>query len=197
MSKILIGFDNGYAYIFARDYELFDKEIQAKIGDAKWTGASWRIPEHAVDAARDILMYCYGENDIAIAPDIKVKVKARTGVYENMVLTAWGKVLAKVKDKNSGAVVGENVVLVTGRIYSGGSIKYPTAHAEEGTTFIISGITEAYYREHFDEQNEFFESEIITDLNIKEQKKILLDEKETHQARIAEIDKKLAALGVE
>lgn len=189
--NIKIKIEGDKAYIYSPKNPLFTQRVK-KIGGAVWTGTAWRIPAVAVDVARKFLLDEYGENDITVDKKIKVKLVAKENIYgENdypLKACAFGKILAEAYGRDSGAYVGEDVILISGEMNSGGSMRRPYVYINDGSEFVITNVPKAYFERMKEKEEERFDIEVIEEevdkAALEVEKKALLD-------RINEIDRLL------
>lgn len=170
----------------------FVKKIK-KIGGARWDAEKkgWSIPANMVDAAREIMMDVYGETD---QPDDASKHTLRVTFNEERseccgAVMLYGKTLASAYGRDSGARVGEDVALISGKIGSGGSVKNWRSVIDAGSVFILYNVPENKMNEELPEN---VEMEIID--NPHDQWTSLLAEREKIAARLAEINRQLAEM---
>ena len=162
-----------------------------KIGGARWTGEAWKIPAEALNEAREMMLKHYGETDQADDEKITVRATFLQDVEElTDSVTSLGKTIARATGRDSGARVGEDAVLVKGRIGSGGSMKNWTSWVENGSVFILHNVSKALYERGYDQYNEEIATYEIVDEGADHKAK-LNEEKERLLKRIAEIEEEL------
>jgi hypothetical protein len=167
----------------------FISEIK-NIGSAKWNSDEkcWTVPEEYIDNVREMMMHIYGYSDISKNETVKVTVKFLEGVAETKdSVKIFGKDVSKATSRDSGARVGENVVLVSGKIESGGSRVYWESQVEEGTIFSLSKVNKNVFDK--EKNNPPYKIEILDVKDEVERKSELIAEKEKLLSRISEIDK--------
>lgn len=155
------------------------------IGSARWTGAYWRIPIEAVDAARSIMRDVYGYDDISENETVTLKLTFNEDIREHSGdVVYFGKVLAHAYSRDGGARVGEDVAFISGGATSGGSRKHWDSVVEEGSVAILSNVNKnVYERTKLDED---ITVELIED---KVDRMKLQGEKERSLKRVADIDR--------
>jgi len=155
------------------------------IGSARWTGAYWRIPIEAVDAARSIMRDVYGYDDISENETVTLKLTFNEDIREHSGdVVYFGKVLAHAYSRDGGARVGEDVAFISGGATSGGSRKHWDSVVEEGSVAILSNVNKnVYERTKLDED---ITVELIED---KVDRMKLQGEKERLLKRVADIDR--------
>lgn len=191
--KFKIDIKGDKADIYSPKNPYFTKRVK-KIGGSTWTGNAWRIPTVAVDAARKFLIEEYGENDITFDRKIKVRMVAKDDVFGDddfpLKVCAFGKILAEAYHRDSGAYVGEDVIMISGDIGSKGSAKYPCVYIKAGSEFIITNVPRSFF-ERLKEKEKRFDFEVIAE-NV-DARAMLEAEKKALLNRICEIDKMLSS----
>ena len=191
-----IKISEGKANIFTPYNAEFVKRIKS-IGGAKWNGAEkcWKIPAEAVDAARDIMMDVYGETDIPDGSEkLKLRITALVDIEElRAPVSYFGKNLASASGRDSGARVGDGVILESGTITSSGSMKNWTSMIRKDAVMILTDVPETLYQRDKNATTQWgdtlFSVEVLKNSVDKEK---LESEKAALLARIAEIDRILA-----
>lgn len=177
----------------ANIYVPYNKEFISEIkniGSAKWNPNEkcWTVPEEYIDNVREMMVHIYGYSDISKNETVKVTVKFLEGVAETKdSVKIFGKDVSKATSRDSGARVGENVVLVSGKIESGGSRVYWESQVEEGTIFSLSKVNKNVFDK--EKNNPPYKIEILDVEDEVERKSELIAEKEKLLSRISEIDK--------
>ena len=191
-----IEISGGKAYIFTPYNAEFVKRIKG-IGGAKWNGAEryWTVPAEAVDSARDIMMDVYGETDIPDGSEkLKLRITALVDIEElRAPVSYFGKNLASASGRDSGARVGDGVILESGTITSSGSMKNWTSMIRRDAVMILTDVPETLYQRDKNATTPWgdtlFSVEVLKNSVDKEK---LEAEKAELLARIAEIDRILA-----
>lgn len=188
MSKMKIEIKDNTAYVYTPYNPGFVEDIKT-IGKARWNSMDrcWTVPAAAVDRVREIMMDIYGETDL---PDggkrVAVRVKFLADVErEREPFVLFGKIIAAAHDRDSGARPGDDVVLLEGKLESGGSCRYWKTIVPEGTVVEVHDVPEAALWE-----GSWFEYEIV-DKGID--REALEAEREKLLARLAEINSLLAS----
>ena len=185
-----IKMENGMAKVFTPYNSEFVSKIK-NVGGRKWNGAEkcWMVPESEVGVVRDIMMHIWGETDI---PDDNKRVTVEV-TFDDEFSARWddvmlfGKVIAHATGRDSGAKVGDDVTLISGRVTSGGSVKNWYSVVKKGTVVHVRNVPE----------NLVASMDGCVGLTVKvlpEREKditALLAEKEKLLARLAEIEKEL------
>ena len=159
-----------------------------KIGGARWNASAkaWDIPESEIDTAREYMLEIYGETDI---PDdtmrfpIRITFKEDYEVLRDSVFL-FGKTIARARGRDSGAMLGEDVLLEEGTPTSGGSAQYWKTIIPKGCVVKVRNVTQAAYEA--EQADDRWTAVIVNETAID--REALLQEKKKHLARIAEID---------
>lgn len=183
--------ENGTYDIYTPYNKKFVTSIK-RIGGAKWNASAraWNIPAVGIEDARSATEECYGEADIPTEQEmVTIRVKFKDEYSElRGGIEAFGKTLARAWGRDSGAKVGDGVVLEAGEITSGGSMQNWKTIAKAGATFRLV-VPENIYNKEKDEDE--WDVEIVEDAKI-DKRAALIAEREKLLARLAEIEKELA-----
>lgn len=172
----------------------YNAEFVAKvkgIGGRKWNAAErcWEVPESEIETVRVYMMDIFGETDLPTEGE-KVTVKVTFNSDESKrreSITLFGKTLARAWGRDSGAKVGEDVTLISGKVTSGGSVKNWYTEVEEGTVLKVRNVPRAALEQDTDLD---VTVEVMETAGID--RAALMDEKEKLLARLAEIENLLA-----
>lgn len=172
----------------------YNAEFVAKvkgIGGRKWNAAErcWEVPESEIDTVRGYMMDIFGETDLPTEGE-KVTVKVTFNSDESKrreSITLFGKTLARAWGRDSGAKVGEDVTLISGKVTSGGSVKNWYTEVEEGTVLKVRNVPRAALEQDTDLD---VTVEVMETAGID--RAALMAEKEKILARLAEIENLLA-----
>lgn len=152
--------------------------------NGKWKAPAWVFDIRDEDDVRAACMKFYGEDGLT---KDKVDVKV-TFIEDHFVnrgpISISGKVIAKAFGRDSGAKLGEGVVLKEGKFRSGGSVKNWETKADAGTVVIVRDVSRAVAEST---PHKRMKVEIISSTSSVE-KDALKAEKEKLLARITEID---------
>lgn len=164
------------------------------IGSAKWDPSKkcWTVSSEDKDQAKKILMEVYGEDGDTVPEEVTIRIRFTNDVEKTREpVTYAGKVLARAWDRDSGARVGDDVVLESGKIDSGGSRNYWKTVVAEGTVMTVKHVNKLMLGKEL-ENDDSYGIELIEKV-VKEQvdKQALLAEKEKLLARLSEIEKLL------
>ena len=193
MCNIKVTIKDGRASI----YTPFNRDFVAAIrnvGGRKWDGENkcWTVPEEALPEVRKIMMDVYGETDL---PDtcgsvtVKVTFKEEWSSRCDDVII-FKKVIASARGRDSGARPGDDVTFLEGEPTSGGSMKNWESVVPAGAVVLLRHVPLTVWEQ--DKDSEYYTAEIV-DEGKDVKRKELEEEKARLLARIAEIDKELAA----
>lgn len=171
-------------------YTPYNRDFVARIkgiGRARWDAAQkcWNIPEAGLETARNIMQDVYGETDLPDAGQmvtIRVKFGDRYTSECRCGVSAFGRTLARAWGRDSGAKVGDDVIMETGSVTSGGSAKNWYTAIAAGTTFRLQVPEGIYQRD-----KGLWDTEII-EATEADTRTALLAEREKLMARLAEIN---------
>lgn len=181
--------ENGLAQV----YTPYNKDFVAKIktiGGAKWNGweKCWTVPESEINTVRRFMLEVYGETDQAEEGE-RFTVQVTFNAEESETcdgINLFGRQIARAFGRDTGARMGDDATLISGKITSGGSAKNWRTIVEAGTVVKVRNVPRAALAipTEYDITVEIMEEAEIDWLAI-------LAEREKLVARLAEIDKML------
>jgi len=128
--------------------------------DDKGNGSpAWIFPVEQIEAVRQLLRDVYGEDDQDQDSGKKVRLRVQydrsidTGGRGDVVVA--GRQVARAFGRDSGAKIGEDIVVIKGGFGSGGSIKNWAIHVKTDTVFDLLRIPEPMARRMVAEAGEF------------------------------------------
>lgn len=191
---IKIKVENEKAYVYTPFNKNFAKKMRAMNGN--WNGSAWVVNSMFVSAVREIMRNVYGYDDTDT--DIQT-VTLRIVFLENQSayhdgIRMFGKTIATAYSKNSGAKLGDDVALIKGSIYSGGSVKNWNTEIDRDTVINLYNVPVTMYEKEKDSYNpEEIKIEVVEDEDANGTAiSKLKEEKEKLLRRIAEIDEILS-----
>lgn len=191
-------------------YTPYDKKfVQSikKIGSARWSGSAWTVPEDYIDDIRTLMLDIYGRDDLQNCGETVDAEVDFIRFYDEKwgAVVFCGKTLAQAWGRDSGATVGDDVILVEGDINSGGSRVNWYTRVSEGSKFIVKKIPKSRFEKEKDELNSNEDDYYYDENNIRISKSVkyinykiiseiidkdaLLAEKDRLEKRIEEIEK--------
>ena len=103
----------------------------------KWKGEAWHFPASQEERVRRLCREVYGaDGKCADLVTLQLRFPELHEAERRAVFIA-GREVVRATGRDSGAWLGEGVVLVSGEVGSGGSAKYWTTRIEPGTTIEI------------------------------------------------------------
>ena len=163
-------------------------EAIKNIGSARWNGEAWTVPIDYTDNVRSIMKDVYGRDDQSTGETVDCEIEFFGEYYEDKAaFTMFGKTLARAWGRDSGAKVGDDVMLVDGSIGSGGSRANWDTRVYKGAKFIVKNIPKARFDKEKDEYSEEYKIK-ITIISKKIDKDALLEEKARLEKRLMEIE---------
>lgn len=152
-----------------------------------WSGGAWVFDAREEADVRAACMKHYGEDGFT-KDTIDVLVTFMTEKFANRKpIVLFGRTVARAVGRDSGARIGNGVVLKSGGFKSGGSVKNWETIALKDTSVLLRDVSRSLV-ESFDSKDVSIE---VIDQAITS-KKALEEEREKLIARLAEIDKLLA-----
>lgn len=184
------------------ELEIIEKEGQVKVTSpynkkfvnkarnlrGKWKDGAWWFDDSIIEYVRDLMMECFGTTGEVPYENVDLLIKDYDGTGGRSPVELFGRTIARAFGRDSGAKLGDGIILISGDVDSCGSMKNWTTEVNHAT-FIIKDFPKPA-TELEDVQ------EAIRDgwCEIKEQKKKrnpedIEAEIESLKARIAELEK--------
>lgn len=144
-NRIIINIINNEASIYAAYNEEFVQKIKRHIGGARWDALAraWIVPIYAVDRVRAIMKEVFGIDDsIPEERELRtVKCTFHDGVEKvRGAVILYGKCIARATGRDSDAYPGDDVVIESGDIMSGGSARFWKSIVMPGTVAILKNV---------------------------------------------------------
>jgi len=171
----------------------YSQEFVARIKEVggKWNSGSkcWEADARAIETVRAIMRDVYGQDDM---PQEMVDVRITVGdddieEYTDAV-TIFGKAIASARGRDSGARVGDGVVLESGSVKSGGSMKNWKTIIAAGSVLTVYDVPKQAVENGMGWVDWYGSYEIIAQADPKA---TLRAEKEALLQRLAEIERLL------
>ena len=192
MCNIKVTIKDGRASVFTPFSRDFVAAIR-NVGGRKWDADDkcWTVPEESLPQVRQIMMDVYGETDLpGTCGSVTVKVTFKEEYSERRDdVIIFKKVIASARGRDSGARPGDDVTFIEGEPTSGGSMRNWESVVPAGCVVLLRHVPLSVWEQ--DKDSEYYTAEIVDEG--KEKRKELEEEKARLLARIAEIDKELAA----
>jgi len=130
--------------------EIIEKEDQIKVTSpynqkfvnkarnlrGKWKDGAWWFDDSIVDYVRDLMKGCFGTTGEEPYDNVDLVISNFTDSYSRGAVELFGRTIAKAWGRDSGAKLGDGIILISGRIKSGGSVKNWYTEVD-GADFII------------------------------------------------------------
>ncbi|KPY97918.1 hypothetical protein ALQ37_200095 [Pseudomonas syringae pv. aptata] len=98
----------------------------------------WIFPARSEAKTRALLIEIFGTDDTATSPKVDVRVTFPNMYYANKdAIRLAGRMLARATSRDSGAILGDDVELVSGWVRSDGSAKNWETRTSEGSVYEI------------------------------------------------------------
>lgn len=154
----------------------------------KWVSPSWVFDIRNENDVRNACLEYYGSDGLGNADVVDVQVVIRDDLYcTGSPITLFCRVLAEAFGRDSGAKLGDGIVLKEGGFDSGGSAKNWCTSANENTVLIMRDVSRKLVEQHDDET---FKVDIIQ-AKPEEYRIRLQNEKKHLLLRLDEIEKLL------
>lgn len=186
MKDIIIKTEDGKIYVTSPYNSVFVQG--AKKLDGKWKAPSWVFDARDEQLVRDLCFSTYGTDGNGITDVVTIKVNFSGDRFAHHgPIEVFGRTVALAKNRNSGARLGEGVILLEGGFTSGGSWKnWGTCVDDSGAVVLIRDIPRAAAEKEI--------AKGATWLTIEQDdrpvdREALFEEKSRLEARIEEIKK--------
>lgn len=162
---------------------------KAKNMGGKWQSPRWVFDIRNENLVRQACIDCYGTDGETTADTVTLKVSLAGGSYcLRSAITLCGRTIARAFGRDSGARLGDGIVLLEGEFISSGSMKNWATEVREGGAIVL---IHDFPRVRISDAKK--ESESITVLEVIDESEntdieSLVKEKERLLARIAEIN---------
>lgn len=176
----------------------FVSQIKSKLGTRKFDREKgcWTINTEDLDIVKEIVSDVYGYTEGEDLDTVKVKIKFEKSCCTlKDAVRIGGTTIARAWSRDSGAKLGDGVVLVDGKVGSSGSRANWETSVSEGSIFLVTmprkAVEKAMKDEGIEDNYGFVPLTIEIVNEVKPNKEELEAEKERLLARIAEINKML------
>lgn len=160
----------------------------------KLNGKAWEFDQRLADDVAELYRRIYGEWPGDATDYVKVRATALKDIAEDKAgIFLFGRCLARAYSRDSGAKLGDGVILREGRFRSGGSAKYWKTVCEEGTVVELFDVPRKIAEQARSEEP-LWKVEILGD-SPSIGRDALIAERGTLLARIAQIDALLEEIG--
>lgn len=153
----------------------------------KWESPFWSFDVRDEADVRALCLECYGTDGLTAVELVDLQVTIPEDVSEiggrQDSIYLFGRVIARAWGRDSGAKLGNGIVIKQGGFSSGGSVKNWITAVQDGTVFIMRDVPKSLVDTH---DNKAFIVEVIAKQSVS--KENLNAEKELLIKRLAEIE---------
>ncbi len=138
-----------------------DWNAPAKKLGGKWDSAGWMFDARDEAKVRALALRIYGTDGAPVAAEDMLTLRlsaslldGRDGSFGGSRPTSWwfaGRQVARAFGRDSGATLGEGVIVIKGGFASGGSMKNPSCTFSAGTIVEVRDVPRALAQKLFDE----------------------------------------------
>lgn len=89
----------------------------------KWTEGAWVFDDSVLEYVREAMMECFNTTGETPYEEVSLLVKDKNFFESRGPVTLFGRTIAKAFGRDSGARLGDGIVLIKGEMESGGSVK--------------------------------------------------------------------------
>lgn len=121
----------------------FVARIKTAIGGSKWnrTKGCWTVPAESIAEVRQLMLECYGENDIETPDYVSVKLTFNESMCDSYQgITIFGKTIARAYGRDTVGAIDKDVNYIKGLPLSGGSRNHPLALIDKGAEIVIHNV---------------------------------------------------------
>ena len=187
--KITLNDDKTLAYIESPYNAEFISKIKT-IGAARWNPSkkAWQIPVEHIDLARSMMRQIYGKCDLPenikyVTVELHFDEECRSSSCAP--ISIFQKEIARARGRDTGAIVGDDVIFTEGKPTSGGSRANYITIIPAGSIAIVYSIPETLLDSELPDGVTY---KIIQDNKIQDHKSLII-EREKLLARLEEINK--------
>lgn len=101
-----------------------------------WKGGAWFFDDSIIEHVRELMIECFGTTGEEPYEECDLHVSEFSSSKERGPVSLFGRTMAYAFGRDSGAKLGDDIILLSGRCYSGGSFKNWRTIVDEAT-FII------------------------------------------------------------
>lgn len=99
----------------------------------KWKNGAWWFDDSIIDYVRDTMIEIYGTTGEKPYEKCSLLIKNYTDAESKGPVTLFDRTIAKAFGRDSGAKLGDDIILIEGTFTSGGSVKNWTTYVENAT----------------------------------------------------------------
>lgn len=187
--KITLNDDKTLAYIESPYNTEFISKIKT-IGAARWNPSKkvWQIPAEHIDLARNMMRQVYGECDLPedikyVTVELHFDEECRSNSCAPILI--FQKEIARARGRDTGAMVGEDVIFTEGKPTSGGSLANYITIIPAGAIATVYNVPETLLDSELPDGVTY---KTIQDDKIQDYKSLII-EREKLLARLEEINK--------
>lgn len=154
----------------------------------KWKNEAWYFDDSIIDYVRELMMECFGTTGETPYGNVDLLIKDFNKWERTQPVELFGRTIARAFGRDSGAKLGDGIILLSGSVDSGGSVKNWSTDVSNAT-FIIKD-----FPQPATELPEIQEAIVAGWCEVKEQKKKrnpdeILAEIDRLKVRITELEK--------
>lgn len=101
-----------------------------------WRGGAWWFDDSIIDYVRELMMECFGTTGETPYDECELLVSNFSDFSGCSPVVLFGRTIARAYGRDSGARLGDDIVLISGNYNSGGSVKNWRTEIRDAT-FII------------------------------------------------------------
>lgn len=111
---------------------------QAKNWGGRWNPPAWVFRPQEESRVRALCVDLYGEDGHGAVDTVTLRIEwTQSGSISQEPIMANGRTIARATGRDSGARMGESIILLSGGFSSGGSVKNWTTTVDAGTVVLV------------------------------------------------------------
>lgn len=99
----------------------------------QWKQSAWWFDDSIIDYVRELMMECFGTTGEIAYETCTLLITKFTNFENNAPVVLFGRTVAKAFSRDSGARLGDDIILISGEYKSGGSVKNWRTEVKDAT----------------------------------------------------------------
>lgn len=101
-----------------------------------WKNGAWWFDDSIIDYVREVMIECFGTTGEEDYEECDLLIKNFTDYGDKAPVCLFGRTIARAKGRDSGAELGDGIILISGDCYSSGSVKNWNTTVSDATFLI-------------------------------------------------------------
>lgn len=134
MQEIKLEIINGEVKVTSPYHQKFVNKARNLRG--KWKDSAWWFDDSIIDYVRELMIECFGTTGEVPYENVDLLITDFDATGRCAPVELFGRTIAKAWGRDSGAKLGDGIILISGKIMSGGSVKNWSTEVSDAS-FII------------------------------------------------------------